>query len=711
MPLKKQNLEPKKPKIQHLQNQNTQHINNDSLFSLIKCFEYLKPYYIDALDALCVVLQICLLKIHYKKDYAKLLKTKSLKLDKNSARELFHTLLESKIDFSQNPSQIPATKSPTTKSHATKSNTDSSHPKFIPLDSKASMQKILRFIEQCSISSKNPAFCNAFIERFLDIITQKKTSNKLYFYSTPSEINELLVGILDIKDGEEIYNPCYGIGSVFLSLKNQNIKLYGEELDFKLAFIARLVARISGIKNTHLGISDILVNPLFRINALQNPVQKPAQNPAKNLSQNLTQKYNTQSQKNLKTPQNPKSKQESSDFVKFDKILCNPPLNAQMSTEHLKDDSRFAKTGVLVKSYPELVFLTHSLAHLKQKGVFIVRNQTLLKSALEGKLRSYLCQNGLIEAIIELPKNIFPHQNYDFSVIVISKGNKEILHINTNSEHFYTKDGKYNRLKNIDRILEIYRYKKLTPHSALTPLSKIYPKDLRAQSYINSRLQPLAQNTLSHFSHHNAIKPHLNLAKDFSLQDLGVEIFRGQRVQGTQNDEDIEFYDIGIADFAICGWTQSFGSKKDRGNIAKIHKYHIKPYDILLSLRGISPKIAIVGTQAMHKKEVWQTKSIDTTHADKIPSVVNAGIIVLRAPSAEVAIGLYCYLFSTQGEEILSRLYKTNTDGVIDTQSLLALRVPSDYDKNAAQKMEKLDNAKNKIYAIEWEIQGIKDGK
>ncbi|MGX2971878.1 N-6 DNA methylase [Helicobacter sp. T3_23-1059] len=698
MPLKKQNLEPKKFKTQNLQNpktqcqnprQNPQCIDNDSLFSLIKCFDYLKPYYIDALDALCVILQICLLKIHYKKDYAKL-----LKLDKNSARELFHTLLESKIDFSQNLSQIPATKS-----QATKINVDFSHAKFIPLDSKASMQKILRLIEQSPISSKNPAFCNAFIERFLDIITQKKTSNKLYFYSTPSEINDLLIGILDIQENEEIYNPCYGIGSVFLSLKNPNIKLYGEELDSKLAFIARLVAHISGIKNTHLGVSDILVNPLFRINALQNP----AQNTAKNLAQNH----------NIKNLKNPKSKQntESSVFVKFDKILCNPPLNAQMSTENLKDDSRFAKTGILVKSYPELVFLTHSLAHLKQKGVFIVRNQTLLKSALEGKLRSYLCQNGLIEAIIELPKNIFPHQNYDFSVLVISKGNKEILHINTNNEHFYTKDGKYNRLKNIDRILEIYRYKKLTPHSALTPLSKIYPKDLRAQSYINSRLQPLAQSTLNHFSHHNAIKTPLNLAKDFSLQDLGVEIFRGQRVQGTHKDEDIEFYDIGIADFAICGWTQSFGSKKTKGNIAKIHKYHIKPYDILLSLRGISPKIAIVGTQAMHKKEVWQTKNIDTTRIDKIPSVVNAGIIVLRAPSAKVAIGLYCYLFSTQGEEILSRLYKTNADGVMDTQSLLALRVPSDYDKNAAQKMEKLDSAKNKIYAIEWEIQGIKDGK
>lgn len=592
---------------------------------LLKCFEYLKPYYIDTLDVICVMLEIFLLKIKMPNDFTRL-----LNLDKIQARKQFVALLQSII------------------------------PSALLIDSKANIIKVLKLINQSNLK-------NTTIEEFLHLITQKKTSNKLYFYSTPSEINQLLVGILDIQDGEEVYNPCYGIGSVFLRLPKVKFKLYGEELDSKLSYLATLIARISGIKEAHLGVGDILTNPLFRNS--NDEINKHNKNP--NITQN--------------------------GFIQFDKILCNPPLNAQMSVESLKDDVRFS--NFLVKSYPELVFLTHSLAHLKHKGVFIVRNQTLLKSAIEGRLRHYLCENGLIEAIIELPKNIFPHQNYDFSLLVISKGNKEILHFNANNEHFYTKDGKYNRLKNIDKILEIYAYKKLTPHSALTPLNQISFADLRAQNYTNitSLLTPLSSQNL--------------LTKDTSLKDLGVEVFRGQRVQGTKQDEPIEFYDIGIADFAICGWTQSFESKKTMGNVAKIYKYQVKPYDILLSLRGVSPKIAIVGEKAMDKKEVLQNKGENIISINKIPSVVNAGIIVLRAPSKQIAIGLYCYFFSTQGEEILAKLYKTNTDNTIDTQHLAHLRVPNDYDKNATQKIKKLDSAKDRIYAIEWEIQGIKDGK
>ena len=626
----------------------TKNTDFDTLQPLLKCFDYLKPYYIDTLDVIGVMLEMILLKIKKPKQCSNLLSSANKTKTSNKLLEVLKNALK--------------------------------EPKYTTLlltqESKINPIKILRFIEQSHISK----ISNELIEEFLHLITQKKTSNKLYFYSTPSEINRLLVGILDIKDNDEVYNPCYGMGSVFLCLPSKKIKLYGEELDSKLSYLARLIASISGIEETHLGVGDILENPLFR-------VQKNTQGTKQNTAQN----------------KNSTTDSQDFDFMKFDKILCNPPLNAQMSTENLKDDMRFREMGILAKSYPELVFLVHSLAHLKQKGVFIVRNQTLLKSSLEGKLRSYLCQNGLIESIIELPKNIFPHQNYDFSVIVISKGNKEILHINANNEHFFAKDGKYNRLKNIERLLEIYRYKKLTPHSALTPLEKISPKDLRAQSYINLRLVPPTPLPITAKTK--------KLAKDFSLQDLGVEIFRGQRVQGTSQDEPIEFYDIGIADFAICGFTQSFEAKKDKGNATKIYKYRIKPYDILLSLRGVSPKIAIVGQNAFAKKEVLQKDGVSISSINMIPSVVNAGIIVLRAPSKQVAIGLYCYFFSTQGEEALSRLYKTSTDGAIDTQSLHSLRVPSDYDKGSMDKIARLDNAKERIYAIEWEIQGIKDGK
>lgn len=560
--------------------------------NLLKCFEYLKPYHIDMLDAIAVMMELFTLQSKTPESI-----TTILKLDKPKASAMLLQKLREIIEPEL----------------------------FIEPNPKINPRKILKLLASTPIS-------HSIIEQFLHTITQKKTTNKLYFYSTPYEINQLLVGILDIQAGESIYNPCYGMGSVFLSLSHiaPHITLYGEELDPKLSLIARLIANLSKLDSSNLYVNDILASPIFM---------------------------------------------QGTGYKKFDKILCNPPLNAHLGTELLKDDERFSTAGNLIKTYPELVFLLHSLAHLGQKGVFIVRNQTLMKSSLEKRLRDKLCEDEMIEAIIELPKNIFPHQSYDFSLLVISSSNKQILHIDASSEHFYTKDGKYNRLINTQEILQLYRTKDKSPYSSLTPIASINPQDLRAHSYVKDS--------------HARVKATPVKSTTQSLETLGVEIFRGQRIYGTQKDEEIEFFDIGIADFAPCGYTESFQTKKQLGNKSKIHKYQVRSYDILLSLRGITPKLTILG---------------DITHT----SVVNAGIIVLRAPSKAIAQGLYCYLFSQSGEQALAHLYKTSADGTISTENLAKLPIPSTYLRNTKDTLQKLNALRDQLYATHAQIHAIK---
>lgn len=560
--------------------------------NLLKCFEYLKPYHIDMLDAIAVMMELFTLQSKTPESI-----TTILKLDKPKASAMLLQKLREIIEPEL----------------------------FIEPNPKINPRKILKLLASTPIS-------HSIIEQFLHTITQKKTTNKLYFYSTPYEINQLLVGILDIQARESIYNPCYGMGSVFLSLSHiaPHITLYGEELDPKLSLIARLIANLSKLDSSNLYVNDILASPIFR---------------------------------------------QGTGYKKFDKILCNPPLNAHLGTELLKDDERFSTAGNLIKTYPELVFLLHSLAHLGQKGVFIVRNQTLMKSSLEKRLRDKLCEDEMIEAIIELPKNIFPHQSYDFSLLVISSSNKQILHIDASSEHFYTKDGKYNRLINTQEILQLYRTKDKSPYSSLTPIASINPQDLRAHSYVKDS--------------HAKVKATPVKSTAQSLETLGVEIFRGQRIYGTQKDEEIEFFDIGIADFAPCGYTESFQTKKQLGNKSKIHKYQVRSYDILLSLRGITPKLTILG---------------DITHT----SVVNAGIIVLRAPSKAIAQGLYCYLFSQSGEQALAHLYKTSADGTISTENLAKLPIPSTYLHNTKDTLQKLNALRDQLYATHAQIHAIK---
>ena len=549
--------------------------------NLLKCFEYLKSYHADMLDTIGVMIELFTLQSRNKSAFDTI-----LTCDKPSAYAMLVRELRALIK--------PAL--------------------FIEPNPKINARKIARLLSSAQLSQGK-------IEQFLHIITQKKTANKLYFYSTPYEINQLLVGILDIKAGESVYNPCYGMGSVFLSLVS-GIKLYGEELDSKLSHIAKLIAAYCALESKHLYVNDILAHPMFRID-----------------SQSMDSG-------NVASVDIDSGVARDSGYMRFDKILCNPPLNAHMGTELLKDDKRFKDTGELIKTYPELVFLVHSLAHLGKRGVFIVRNQTLMKSSRQQRLRERLCQEGMIEAIIELPKNIFPHQSHDFSLLVISHNNKQILHIDARS--FYAKDGKYNRLIHIDEILRLYKQKSISTHSSLTPLAQIHPQDLRAHTYVcaapSTRAPESSANTLA---------------------GLGVEIFRGQRIYGSGHDEMIEFFDIGIVDFAPCGYTEHFQTKKHAGNIAKIHKYHVRSYDILLSLRGVAPKLTILG------------KISDTC-------VVNAGILVLRAPSSHVALGVYGYLFSHAGEKALANLYKLSADGAINPQNLARISIPAAYTQRSS---------------------------
>ncbi|TLD96299.1 restriction endonuclease [Helicobacter jaachi] len=553
---------------------------------LLNCFEYIKRYHTDMLDSIAIMLEMFWLKRH----------------SPAFIESLIHLAAKRKFIHDECAAALKDA---------------FGEELYTPLNPSSNLLKILKVIMANDAS-------NHTIEEFLHIITQKKTIHKLYSYSTPLEVNELLVGLLDITESQSVYNPCYGMGSLFFAIANyaHSFELYGEELDASLSRIAKIICKILDLNSQHLLLNNILKNAQFK-------------------------------------------------YQRFDKIICNPPLDSHIGTQFLKEDERFATYETLIKTYPELLFLIHSLSHLKDKGVFILRTQTLIKSSLEVKLRERLCEEGLIESIIELPKNIFPHQTHEFSIIVLSQHNKAILHINANVPHFYRKDGKYNRLINLKEILHIYHHKITGQYSALTPLKDIDRSDLSVGRYIKKPL-----------SHHNNHTP---------ISALGISVFRGQRVYGSAKDEKITYFDLGIADFTDFGFCDEFSIQRLKGEAHKVHKYSLKPYDIALSIRGTTPKFTILSPQI---------KSLRV--------VANAGIIILRSPSAEVAIGIYCYLFSTQGQKILSSIYERNL-GSINPPDLEQLPIPNDFMQGAQERFKRIESYALELRNIQSKLQELRD--
>ncbi len=351
---------------------------------------------------------------------------------------------------------------------------------------------------------------------------------------------------------------------------------------------------------------------------------------------------------------------------KFDKIICNPPLDTYIGILDLKSNERFSKYGFITKNAPELSFIINGISYLKQCGVFIIRSQLLKKTSLQEKFKEKLCNERLIEAIIELPKNIFPHMMADFSIMVISKNNEQILHIDASS--FCKKEGKYNKLIKTDEILDILKNKKTTKYSKLTNVKDIDINDLRAQNYLK--------------------KKHISDSMQ-TIKSIGVEIIRGQRIYNTKANTSQKYLNIGIVNFNEYGFIDESGIEELDGDRDKVEKYRLKAYDILLSLRGIAPKITIINDS-------------------KKAMIANAGILVLRAKNKNDAIGLYCFLFSKNAQHILSELYEQTDKKAIAINDLYDIKLPVDFKKTAQEKFDKINAIGKKLDLLYKELDAIR---
>ncbi|WP_346671451.1 N-6 DNA methylase [Helicobacter pullorum] len=431
------------------------------------------------------------------------------------------------------------------------------------IEAKMNRKKILRALLEIEVSIEE-------VERFIQAITLHKTILKLYDYATPMEVNRLVALLLDLKNGESVYNPCCGLGSWLFSLKGKNFQYYGEDIHSKLIDIARILAVFMGFKNVHLEVADIFKDSAFG-------------------------------------------------KLEANKAFCYFPIEANLNLLGFRDEA----LEPFIKSFSEVPFLAYTLKHFHQKAVFIVRSLLLYKACGE-RLRKYLIKQKLLEAIIEFPRNIFPHQMEDFSLLILSKQeNKKVLFIN--AQNLFVKEGKYNKLIDIEMICDLYFSKQNTEISRLVAYENIHLENFKTSYYIKGQ----------------------NDKKTLNLAEFVECIYRGQRVEVKKDEVLIDCYNAGIKDFLEYGLSEEFDEFSPKSNQKRIEQLKIKPYDILLSMRGISPKVAIIG-EGIGDKNI----------------LPNAGILVLRPKNKEIAKSLYVYFLSKEGFLALSKIYQDNQERI-----------------------------------------------
>ncbi len=245
-------------------------------------------------------------------------------------------------------------------------------------------------------------------------------------YFTPQEVSELLARIAthNKKQVRKVYDPACGSGSLLMQ-----------------------VAKVIGKDNVQQGFFGQEINQttynLCRINMFLHDID-----------------YNRFDIALGDTLLEPKHW----DKEPFDVIVSNPPYSIRWKGDDspvLINDPRFAPAGVLApKSKADLAFTMHMLSWLAADGAAAIVEfpGVLYRGGAEQKIRQYLIDNNYVDAVIQLPANLFFGVSIATCIIVIRKNktDNKILFIDASNK--FVHEGNKNKLEeaNIQHILDLY---------------------------------------------------------------------------------------------------------------------------------------------------------------------------------------------------------------------------------------------------------------
>lgn len=237
-------------------------------------------------------------------------------------------------------------------------------------------------------------------EYFLSKFAIAEGKGKGEFY-TPKSIVNLIAEMIQPFEGK-IYDPCCGSGGMFVqSLKfvqshngnKKNVSVYGQEYTKTTYKLAKMNLAIRGI--------------------------------SANLGEQEADTFHNDQHKSLKA-----------DF-----IMANPPFNQKDWREEnqLKDDPRWAGFDVPPTSNANYGWILNMVSKLSQNGVagFILANGALSADGIELAIRRKLIEDGLVEAIIVLPRDLFYSTDISVTLWIVNHNKKAHIECKNGEEIHY----------------------------------------------------------------------------------------------------------------------------------------------------------------------------------------------------------------------------------------------------------------------------------
>lgn len=268
-------------------------------------------------------------------------------------------------------------------------------------------------------------------------------------YYTPQEVSELLTRLTVIGKTQvnKVYDPACGSGSLLLKfakvIGRENVRngFYGQDENITAYNLCRINMFLHDINFDDFDIAhgDTLINP------------------------------------------------HHWDDEPFEAIVSNPPYSKKWAGKDnplLINDPRYAPAGVLAPtSKSDFAFILHSLAWLAASGTaaIVCFPGIMYRSGAEKKIRQYLVDSNYVDAVIQLPENLFFGTTIATCIMVLrkSKADTQTVFIDASKECVKVTNSNKLTPENIENILRLYTERADVPHT----VHVVTGADIAAEDY------------------------------------------------------------------------------------------------------------------------------------------------------------------------------------------------------------------------------------
>ena len=209
---------------------------------------------------------------------------------------------------------------------------------------------------------------------------------------TKRRVVQLMIEMLDPREGETIYDPACGTGGMLLAavqhvkdthgdVKRLWGKLFGQEKNLTTSSIARMNLFLHGIEDFQIVRGDTLRNPAFF---------------------------------------------DGDRLANFDCVIANPPFSLEKWGEEQWVNDPFGRNfaGLPPTSSGDFAWVQHmvkSMAEVKGRMAVVLPQGALFRKGAEGAIRQKLLEMDLVEAVIGLAPNLFYGTGLAACILVLRK--------------------------------------------------------------------------------------------------------------------------------------------------------------------------------------------------------------------------------------------------------------------------------------------------